>query len=275
VIPVNESQVSSTTRPVGDAAPTGTITRPRPPGGPRGPAPAPPRPAARPSGWTAGRITAVVIGALLGLVSLGLLGGAGTAFWADWTQRDGSYVTTGVHEFSTAGSALATEPTDLGRAGVGWLYSPGLLGEVRIRVTPASQGARLFVGIGPAAAVDRYLAGVDHSVITEFWGGTVDTVRGGAPASPPGSQDFWVASDTGTGTRSVVWTPTGGSWSVVIMNADARPGVAVSGDLGARIPSLLWIAIGLLIVGAVFATAAAFLIVGAVRRIRATRAATA
>jgi hypothetical protein len=216
-----------------------------------------------------------VIGSLLALISLGLLGGAGTAFWADWTQRDGGYVTTGVHQFSTAGSALATEPTDLGRAGVGWFYPPGLLGDVRIRVRPASPGARLFVGIGPAAAVDRYLAGVDHTVITDFWGSTVDTVNGGSAASPPGSQGFWVASDTGAGTRSVEWTPTGGSWSVVIMNADARPGVAVSGDLGARIPSLLWIAIGLLIVGAVFATAAAFQIVGAVRRVRGARAATA
>jgi hypothetical protein len=83
-----------------------------------------PEVAAHPSGWTAGRITAVVIAALLGLISLGLLGGAGTAFWVDWTQRDAGYVTTGVHQFSTAGSALATEPTDLGQAGVGWLYSP-------------------------------------------------------------------------------------------------------------------------------------------------------
>lgn len=275
---MNESHISQSGRSTGDAASQGTLTRPRPPEGrPAGPAALPPRPtpASRTSGWTAGRITAVVIGALLGLITLGLLGGAGTAFWADWTQRDAGYVTTGVHQFSTAGSALATEPTDLGQAGVGWLYSPGLLDEVRIRVTPASPGATLFVGIGPTVAVDRYLAGVDHTIITDFWGSTVNTVSGGAPASPPGSQGFWAASDTGTGARSVVWTPTGGSWSVVIMNADARPGVGVSGDLGARIPSLLWIAIGLLIVGAVFATAAAFLIVGAVRRIRATRAAAA
>jgi hypothetical protein len=272
---VNESQASSTALSEGHATPLEELPRPTE-ARPAGPPATPPRPETpRTSGWTAGRITALVIGGLLALISLSLLGGAGTAFWADWTQRDGSYVTTGVHEFSTAGSALATEPTDLGRAGVGWLYTPGLLGEVRIRVMPASPGARLFVGIGPSAGVDRYLAGVDHTVITDFWGSTADTVSGGAPASPPGSQDFWVASDTGTGTRSVVWTPTGGSWSVVIMNADARPGVGVSGDLGARIPSLLWIAIGLLIVGAVFATAAAFLIVGAVRRVRGARAATA
>ena len=72
-----------------------------------------------------------MIGALLVLVSLALLGAGGTGLWADLTQRDAGYVTTGVHTFSTSGSALATEPTELGSAGVGWLYSPGLLGKVQ------------------------------------------------------------------------------------------------------------------------------------------------
>ena len=57
-------------------------------------------------------------------------------------------MTTDVHEFSTSGAALATVSTELGSAGAGWLYAPGLLDEVRIRVTPASAGPPLFVGIG-------------------------------------------------------------------------------------------------------------------------------
>jgi hypothetical protein len=64
-----------------------------------------------------------VIGGLLVLLSLALLGTGGTALWADRTQRDAGYVTTDVHQFSISGSALMTEPTDLGSAGVGWLYS--------------------------------------------------------------------------------------------------------------------------------------------------------
>src|SRR5512145_1131331 len=64
---------------------------------------------ARRSGWTGGRIAALVIGALLILVSLGLLGAGSTALWAEETRRDAAgYVTTGVHEFSSSGSALAT-----------------------------------------------------------------------------------------------------------------------------------------------------------------------
>ena len=60
-----------------------------------------------------------------------------------------------------------------------------LLDEVRIRVTPVSPEQELFVGIGPSTDVDRYLAGVNHTVITEFWEEKVDAVAGGSPASAP------------------------------------------------------------------------------------------
>jgi hypothetical protein len=62
-----------------------------------------------------------------------------------------------------------------------------------------------------------------------------------------------------------VWEPTDGSWTVVVMNADGRPGIDVAADLGARMPSLLWIAVGFLAAGVVLAVGGAFLIVGAVR----------
>lgn len=231
--------------------------------------------AARPSRWTGGRIAALVIGVLLVLVSFALLGGGGTGLWADLSQRDAGYVTTGVHHFSTSGSALATERTDLGSAGVGWLYSPGLLGQVRIRVKPVSAGTPLFVGIGPSADVDRYLAGVKHTVISDFFGGKGEAVDGGASRSAPATRDFWVASDTGSGARTLVWDPAKGSWTVVVMNADGRPGISVGADLGARLPAVLWIALGVLLAGAVFLAGGVLLIAGASRRRRASPAATA
>ena len=269
VKPVNTSQVSPTALTAGDTA--------HPDGGPASLAAAPSRPeaAAHPSGWTAGRITALVIGALLLLVSLVFLGSGGTALWADRTQRDDGYATTDVHEFSTSGSALATVRTDLGSAGTGWLYAPDLLGEVRIRVTPVSADTALFVGIGPSADVDRYLAGVNHTVITDFWTDTVEAVSGGTPAFAPGTQDFWVASSTGPGARTLTWDPADGSWTVVVMNADGRSGIDVQADLGARIPALPWIGVGLVAAGAVFAAGGALLIAGAVRRRGTSRAGTA
>jgi hypothetical protein len=227
--------------------------------------------AARPSGWTGGRIAAIASGVLLVLVSLGLLVAAGVGLWADLMQRDAGYVTTSVHEFSTSGAALTTEPTELGSAGVAWLYAPGLLDKVRIRVTPVSPGQRLFVGIGSSADVDRYLAGVKHAVISDFWGNGVEPIDGSKPAAAPGTHDFWVASTSGVGPRTLVWDPTDGSWSVAVMNADGRPGIDVGADLGARLPALLGIALGSLAAGAAFMAGGVLLIVGAVRRRRASR----
>jgi hypothetical protein len=122
------------------------------------------------------------------------------------------------------------------------------------------------VGIGRSSDVDRYLAGVDRTVIADFWDDSVEPIGGGRPASAPGTQDFWVASSTGLGTRNLVWKPADGSWTVVVMNADGRPGVDIRADLGARMPALPWIALGLLVAGAVFMVGGALLIVGAVRR---------
>ena len=141
MVPVNQSHVTPTA--VSEAG-----GRPAVPPGRRSP----------PLAMDRGRIAALVIGVVLVLPALPLLGG-GERTWADLTQRDGGYATTDVHEFSTDGSALATVSTDLGSAGIGWLYSPTLLGTVRIRVTPESPGPPLFVGIGPTTDVDRYLTG--------------------------------------------------------------------------------------------------------------------
>jgi hypothetical protein len=219
------------------------------------------------SGWTGGRIAALVIGVLLVLSSLAVLGAGGTALWADRTQRDGGYATTGAHEFSTFGSALATERTHLGSAGIGWLYSPSLLGKVRIRVTPASAGP-LFVGIGRSADVDRYLVGVNHTLISDFFKNNVEAIGGGKPRSAPGSQHFWVASSTGSGARNLVWNSTKGSWTVVVMNADGRPGIDVRADLGARLPALLWIALGLLVAGGALLVGGVLLVSDAISRTR-------
>ena len=231
-----------------------------------------PEAGASPSGWTAGRIAALVSGSLLVLVSLALLGAGGTGIWADLTQRDAGYVTTGTHEFSTSGWALASESTHLGSPGVGWLYAPGLLGKVRIRVVPLNTGEPLFVGIGRSSDVDRYLAGVNRTVISDFIGNKAQAVGGGRPRSAPGAQHFWVASSVGSGPRTVNWDPHGGSWTVVAMNANGRAGVGVRADLGARMPAVLWIAIGLAIGGAVFLTGGAILVTGAIRGRRAGRA---
>jgi hypothetical protein len=267
---VTQSQVSPTALPEGDEASIEEPTRPT--DGPQGPTAGPPTQEvpARPTGWTAGRIAGLVIGVLLVLLSLPLLGGGGTALWADRTQREAGYATSDVHHFSSSGSALATVSTELGSAGVGWLYPPGLLDKIRIRVTPNDASGPMFVGIARSADVDRYLAGVGHTVITEFFGDKTESVDGGAPSAPPGSQTFWVASATGSGPQTLTWEPMDGSWTVVVLNADGHPGIDVGADLGAKVPALPWIALGFLVAGALLLAGGVLLIVGVFRRNRTT-----
>jgi hypothetical protein len=263
VVPVTQGRLTSTAVTEGDTS--------RSAEGAGGQATIPPAPATDGRwGWTAGRITALVTGALMVLISVGLLGAGGTALWADLSHRDtAGYVTTEAHSFSTTGSAFATEPVELGDPGVGWLYSTVVLGEVRIRVTPASPGSSVFVGIGPSAAVDRYLAGVSQTVISDFWTNRLAPTGGTTPGSAPGTHDFWVASATGTGPQTLTWDPANGSWTVVVMNADGQAGVDVTADLGATMPTLIAIAVGSLAVGGLFLIGGVLLIAGSIRRSRA------
>lgn len=224
------------------------------------------------SGWTPGRITALVVAVLLFLGSIGLLVASGAALWLDQTWRDGTgYVTTGVHDYSAAGSALVTESVELDSPGIDWFYSTLVLGNVRIRVTPADSDATMFVGIGPTDRVQDYVAGMRHTILSDPWRERVREVPGGTPSSPPGGQDFWVASATGLGTQTLTWDAANGSWTAIVMKADGRPGIDVIGDFGATFPALSAIGAGSLVLGVLIAAIAVSMAAVAIRRQRVAR----
>lgn len=224
---------------------------------------APPEPQPQPAGraWTAGKIVSVIVGSLLGLASFAVLAGGAGALWVDQTQRDSAgYVTSNSQTFSTAGYAIASDRVDLG-GGAAVVTTSDVLGTVRVRATSTSERGAIFIGIAPQAAVDNYLATVDHAIATNWWSGrtkTYELSHKSSPAEAPVRADFWTVHSAGTGTQTVTWKPSGGNWAVVVMNADGSPGVSVTSDVGARLPWLGWLAAGLLVGGGlllVFATA--------------------
>lgn len=220
----------------------------------------------RAPGWTRGRTASLVSGVLVAFIAVVFLGAGGTALWADRFQRESGFATTDVHRFTTTGSALVTKPTDLGTHGIEWLYAPDVLGDIRIRVTPADPNAVLFIGIGPSSDVARYLAAVNHTVISDYWTETLRDESGGTSIAAPETQTFWVATATGAGAQNLTWNPENGSWSVVVMNADGRAGIDVRADLGARFPALPWVGLGVLLAGLIFAAGGLLLLAGALRR---------
>jgi hypothetical protein len=121
-----------------------------------------------------------------------------------------------------------------------WERRPGrLLGNVRITVVPQADDTDLFVGIGRTAEVDRYLDGVARTVHSADGWGTRD-VAGAPPTAAPAAGARWVAQASGPGTQQLVWAPRDGDWALVLMNADASPGVYAGARVGAQLPWLGW-----------------------------------
>jgi Domain of unknown function (DUF4389) len=230
----------------------------------------PAAPAAAPArrGWTGGRIALVVVGTIAGLLALGLLVGGCGLVAVDQTQRDDDgFLMSPTQDFSTPTYAVVSESADLDTEGAEWALDT-FLGTVRIR---SESDRPVFVGIGPAAEVTRYLGGVERDEVDDLDNsGDPEYSRrsGGAPTAPPGDETFWVSSTAGAGERTLEWEPEDGDWRAVVMNEDASRGVSAELSIGAELDSILWIGIGLLVAGALFAAGSALAITAATRRRR-------
>ena len=119
-----------------------------------------------------------------------------------------------------------------------------------------------------------YLEGVEHTVLTDWdgsgfdeWGGepVYEQIAGGRPPSAPAEQDFWVASSEGQGQQVLDWDVAGGTWMVLVANADASRPVAVEAEAGLRLGWLVWVAVGFAVVGLLILALSAW---GIYRRLR-------
>ena len=174
----------------------------------------------------------------------------GAAVVLDQTQRDASgYLMTSPTRYATSTYALVSASYRGGTANQSFV-ARNLLGTVRIR---ASSRRPIFVGIGPAGAVERYLARVAYAEHTGFdtRGEDFTVHSGSAPGTPPATQSFWAARASGGGPLRIDWVPRGGSWRVVVMNAGGAADVSGELSVGARLPDLLRSGLGLIGAGAV------------------------
>jgi len=251
----------------GGTDPASTPAEPILPAGPAAPLAEVSGPAVPPAdrGWSAGRIVLVVAGTIAGLFAFVLLAGGCALVVVDQTQRDDDgFLMSPTTDFSTPTYAIVSEHAELDTGGAEWALDT-FLGTIRIR---SESDRPVFVGIGPAAAVTRYLRGVQHDVVDDLDNsGDPGYSRrsGGAPTVPPGEETFWVASTTGAGERTLEWDPADGDWRAVVMNQDASRSVSSELSIGAELDSVLWIGIGLLVVGGLFAVGSALAITGALR----------
>ena len=208
----------------------------------------------------------VVLGSVVLLVALGLAAAGVAGVVIDLTQREDGFVTSPTEELSTPTYAIVSKSVDVDLGGPDWA-TRDLIGTIRI----TSDGRRpVFLGIAPSRAAGTYLGSFRHAVISDLWDEPDDyDERGsGAPASPPAEQRFWVASTSGTGEQTLDWELEDGSWTVVAMNVDGSANVVTDVSIGAELDALLWIAIGVLLLGLLALALGAWLLYAGIPRRR-------
>jgi hypothetical protein len=226
--------------------------------------PPPPRPP-----WGPGRVIALVLGILLLLPALGLTLAGGLLLWADGPARsDDGYLYSGSDNFSTDGYAITSGSIDLA-TGADWVPVSAALGTAKIQVTGAD-GSDIFVGIARVADTTEYIGGVQRSIVTDLGSDAPPAIRtgAGAPSTPPGEQDFWVAQADGSGTQTLSWKPSAGDWTLIVMNSDGSAGVSVDARVGATVPALGGLAWGVLAAGLFLLAIAVLVLVLAIHRRR-------
>jgi hypothetical protein len=191
------------------------------------------------------RVILIVISVLV------LIGGALTALAGGALMAlfgSASTLTSGTERAATATVALVA-PMDNIKDTNGFAET---VGQPKLSLSANGIGRDVFIGIGPAAAVDSYLASAPIDKVTDL---EIDpfqlkTQRQDGTAKPPGpaTQKFWIAQSSGP-QASIDWKITDGSYRLVVMNSDASPGVAIDGRFSLTVPHLFAIGIGILAAG--------------------------
>lgn len=220
-----------------------------------------------PANWTFGRVVGMILAGLVGLLGLGmLLGGVGVFIAEGIARDDDGYYDSGEERFTSDTYAITTDEIDLDLGPGDWV-SDELLGFLRVGVTGA-EGEPVFVGIARESDLERYLAGVRHDVLADLDEDAPQFERreGDRRPRPPGREDFWVASSEGEGAQEVEWEVESGVWSIAVMNADAAPGVDFDAELGVKVGWVIWVGVGLFVVGLILTATGVLLILAISRR---------
>ena len=212
-----------------------------------------------------GRIMALFFGFILLAVSFGLLVGGGGIMWANGRLSDADgFLMSHEADFRVDSYALVQRGVDIDLdvnvPSYVWIYDPGDWVTLRLVATSNDPSKEVFIAIASEADASMYLEEAQFDEVTRFswsydpWRATqpdisYSTHSGSAPAGPPLLHSFWVTHATGAGTQTLEWEPELGNYWIVAMNADGSAGVDIEAQLGAKIPILRNIGVGLMVGG--------------------------
>lgn len=178
------------------------------------------------------RVLYVVGGLIVLVASLALL--AGGLLGAFFFGPDGRYEGRS-GELTKLGRAVVVPAELLDEPVPDWLEITSLSVSAEAR-DPARP---VFLGLGPADEVERYLAGVGLDLATDVGLSPFEVqavaVPGEAVPGPPGDQRLWVARASGPGQQVLQWDSVPGRYLLVVMNADAGAPVDAAVQVGLEI----------------------------------------
>ena len=205
-------------------------------------------------------------GILAALGTLAVLGGGGVlaAFGTDGT------LSSGPHLVSTPAAAIVSSVANIkNTSGVARIVGQPT---VKISASPVQGTARAFVGIGRAADVDRYLAGVRTETVSSLSSDPyrINGVSHGSHgnAQPPAAQHFWAAQATSTHAAAINWKIRDGHYRVVIMSANGHGGFATTSTTAVTLPHIARYALATLLLGLLMAGGGTALLIRATARSR-------
>jgi hypothetical protein len=218
-----------------------------------------------------GRIALLAVGIVVALLGLAALAGGAVLLLVNESERDADgFFTTATHAFRTDSHAIVTESLDIGTEGPDWLFEEGRLATIRVRGSSADPTHELFIGVARTANVQSYLSTTRYATLADFeldpFHATYRASAGTSAPAEPGSQEFWAASAEGAGTQTLEWEVSKGEWSFVVLNADGSRGVEADLSVGAKVPFIFWLGVGLVAGGAFLLASSGTMIYFSVRR---------
>ncbi|MFI5614323.1 hypothetical protein [Amycolatopsis sp. NPDC051903] len=196
------------------------------------------------------RVAVIVLSIVVLVVGVCLAIGGGVLlliFGTNGQLRSGQHAVSTPTVALVTDTAQVTDSTSLTR----FLGAPS----VTVHATGGNTSG-LFLGIGPAAEVDRYLAGAAIEQARDFdlapFSANSTRVNGALTVRPPATQPFWVAS----GSTDLTWQLRDGDYRAVVMNADGSAGVNAQLDVTLSLPRLFGYALGFFIGGVVLVVVA-------------------
>jgi hypothetical protein len=136
-----------------------------------------------------------------------------------------------------------------------------LRGDNQVVATNNDSSKGVFIGLASTRDVQAFLAGTRYHEITDIDLNPFDSHpprvrrsgRGKGREFPgePGSQAFWIRSVYGAGTQTLAWETDADDSLIVLMNDDGSTGIDMTVTLGARVPVVFRLGVGLLVGGSV------------------------